>query len=668
MQILLTLLMGIVFIIISWFVFYAIGFGILNLSKKRLEDSEMITLSASLGIVIFVLIAILFGLLHLRWLVSPLIAILIFYIVIKNKFQITAPWKIFIRDKKLLLLIFLGIIIQGFINFPSGYLYKEGLKFWSSQGHDGLWHVASMESIIKSFPPTNPGFSNELIYNYHYLVDVLMGEFARIFPFFSTLDLYFRFFPVLFPFLIGVSIFSFVSRWQNPAIGYWAVFFTYFAGSFGYVVTFFKNNNLFGGETAFWVAQQHTIIGNPPHAISHVLLISFLLSLLIFIKEKRAFFFLITFIIASLLSGFKVSGGFVLLVGLAVGALVDFLVNRKISLFILTSFLGLTNFITFKLMTKGAESFLIFLPWWFVRTMVVDKLGWMDLELRRQHYLSKGTWHANLRVVQLELEAFLIFLIGNLGMRILGFYEILKKIFSRKVFIDPFEVILLTIMLTGFMVPMLFVQKGIIYNIIQFMQYFLLIFGFYAAVSLYKLQNFIKKGLVRRVFLVLVIALAIPTSVGSLNEFYGSGRSALSYISNQEIEALKYLKEKSSADAVILTMPFNKYLKDKFTSQPWPIYAWYDTPYVAALTARASYLSSEHVTLLNYPDTEKRQENKKKFFEQTDFAWNRKFLEEEKIDYIYLAKGEIEKPIYAEENNLDVFFENDEIIIFKYEL
>ena len=112
-------------------------------------------------------------------------------------------------------------------------------------------------------------------------------------------------------------------------------------------------------------------------------------------------------------------------------------------------------------------------------------------------------------------------------------------------------------------------------------------------------------------------------------------------------------------------MPFNKYLKDKFDKQPRPIYAWYDTPYVSALSARASYLASEHVTLLNYPETAKRQENKEKFFSQSDFSWNRKFLEEEKIDYIYLAKREMEKPVNKEENNLDIFFENGEIIIFK---
>lgn len=661
-----TLLLGLIFIFLSWLTFYIIGFGILSSHKKNLEDWEIISLSFSLGIIIFVIGAVFFGLLNLRLLVLPILLFTVLYIIIRNKLAIIKPWRIFSKDKRLLSLVTLGILVQGFINFPSGMLYKDGLLFWSSQGHDGLWHVASMEQVKESFPPTNPGFSNELIYNYHYLVDVLMGEFARIFPIFSSLDLYFRFFPILFSFMIGISIFSFMSRWQNnPKIGYWGVFFTYFTGSFGYIVTYFKNGNLLGGETAFWVAQQHTIIGNPPHAISHSLLVSFLLSLLIFIKRKNIFWFLITFAVAATLAGFKVSGGFVMLVGLTAGATLDFLLNRKISLLILTAFLGLSNFATFKLMTRGAESFLIFLPWWFIRTMVVVKLDWIDLELRRQHYIAAGNWHATLRVIQLETTAFLIFVIGNLGMRILGFYEIFKKLISRKFFVSPFEIILFTIMLTGFIVPMIFVQKGIIYNIIQFMQYFLLIFGFYAAVSFYRLLNFLKNRFIKVIVAILVIAFSIPTAIGSLNEFYGPGRTALSKISHSEIGALTYLRENSNSNSVVLTKPFNKYLKDKFDKQPWPIYAWYDTPYVSAISARSSYLASEHAILLDYPGTKQRLDEKGKFFSQIDFSWNKQFLDQAKIDYVYIAKGELEKPIDKGQNNLDIFFENDEIIIFK---
>ncbi len=663
-----TFLFFLLFIVISIPVLYIPGFGILSKAKKQLEDQETITLSLSLGIVIFVLTAFILAFLNVRYLLLPIIIIANLLIFQKNGLEIFSSWKIFITNKTLLTLIIIGILTQGFINFPSGYLYKDSLHFWSSQGHDGLWHIATMEIIKKSLPPQNPTFSGESLYNYHYLVDVLMGEFARIFPFFSTLDMYFRFFPVIFSFLIGMSVFAFVSRWQNnKRIGYLAIFFTYFVGSFGYIVTFMRSGNIFGGETVFWAAQENTLLGNPPHAISHGLLAAFFLSFLIYTKERNVMWVIITFLIGSILAGFKVSGGFVMLVGLSVASLIDFINKRNFLTLLLFLSLSLSNLLTFKSMTSNGSSFLMFLPWWFVRTMVVDRLGWVDLELRRQHYLSKGTWNATLRVIQLETIAFAIFIIGNLGMRVLGIVEmVIKFIKNKSEFIrDPIDAMLMVTMLTGLIVPLFYVQKGLIYNNIQFMQYFLFVFGFFGAISTYKILVNRKSRVLRVVIFLLISALALPTVIGNLVELYGPGKSPLAEISNSEINALKYLKENTKNDSIILTPPFNPYLKDKFKSQPKPIYAWYDTPYVSALTGRYSYLASEHVTLLFYPQTDQRINNKKKFFEQSDIAWNKQFLKDEKINYIYLSKNELSNPLDLQKNNLEIFFENKDTMILK---
>lgn len=662
-----TLIFFLLFLVLSTAVLFIPGFGSLARYRKQLAGAEVITLSLALGIVLFVAVATILALLNLRYLMLPLVLAVNLFVISKYRLDVFTPWKIF-RNKTLLILIVIGILTSGFINFPSGYLYKDGLHFWSSQGHDGLWHVASMEAIKQSIPPQNPGFSAEPLYNYHYLVDVLMGEFARIFPFFSSLDLYFRFFPVIFSLLIGISVFAFVTRWQsNKRIGYLAIFFTYFIGSFGYIVTFIKNGNIFGGETAFWAAQQNTLLGNPPHAISHGLLAAFFLSFLIYLKERNIGWVIISFLIGSMLAGFKVSGGFVMLTGLGVASLIDFINKRKPLTLILAFLLGLSNLLTFKSMTSNGSSFLIFLPWWFIRTMVVDKLGWVDLELRRQFYLSRGTWHANLRVIQLEAIAFGIFLAGNLGMRIIGIIELIRKFILSKgaFFKEPIEIMLIVTMLTGLIVPLLFVQKGLIYNNIQFMQYFLFIFGFFGAITVYRILTHLKNQLMRLIIIGLLVILSVPTVIGNLVELYGPGRTPLAKIGTSELIALKYLKDNSKTDAIILTPPFNPYLKDKFKSRPLPIYAWYDTPYVSAMTGKYSYLASEHVTLLFYPSTDERIKNKKKFFEQSDFSWNRQFLKNERINYIYAAKDELVKLLDTDKNNLEIFFENNATIIYK---
>lgn len=666
MQILFLLFNLIIFLIISFFIFYALGFLIIQKSRMKLEKAEIIALSMSLGIVSFVLLAGLLGVLQIRFLMIPVLFILSLFTIIKFKFALFSPWGIFLKDKILACLIFLGILIQGFINFPSGFLYKEGLYFWSSQGHDGIWHVLLMEEIKKNFPPQNPIFAGEPLYNYHYLVDILMGEFYRIFPNFTSLDLYFRFFPIIFSFLIGISVFAFVSRWKNNIkIGYWAIFFTYFTGSFGYIIKFIKDGSIFGGETAFWASQINTIIGNPPHAIAISLLTSFFLSFYLYLQERNKYWFIISFVLASVLAGFKVSAGVVLLIGLGFSAMIDLIFNRRFSTIILCILLGISNFITIKIMTKGAEGFLMFLPWWFIRTMVVAKLDWMDLEFRRQHYLAQGTLKANLRVIQLELEAFLIFLIGNMGMRILGFYEIGREVFTQRLSIlkNQFEVLLLIAMLTGFIIPLLFVQRGIIYNNIQFMQYFLLISGFYTAIATYRIINSIKNKLIIFVFMIILICLSLPTVIGNLVEFYG--KPPLSKITKEELIALNYLKKNSSSKDVILTAPFNKYLYTKYESQPFPIYAWYSTGYIPALSSRYTYLTSEEQALItNYP-MEERRKKMKIFFEQKDLEFNNKFLKDENIKLIYLNKDELDKSFDTTGLPLDIFFENNKVVVYK---
>lgn len=659
--------MLILFLSLSWFIFYSLGFAIISRKKKDLEDQEIIFLASSLGMAMFVGVVVFLGLTNLRWLLLPLVLATGIYNLVKYQKALLIPWKIFFRSKTLVLLIILGILVQGFINFPSGFHYPEGLLFWSSQGHDGLWHVSLMEEIRKNFPPQNPIFSGEKLLNYHFLVDVLMGEIYRIFPFFSPLDLYFRFFPVVFSFLFGLGVFSFVKRWQNSqATGYLAVFFTYFTGSFGYFVTFFRNKNLFGGETVFWASQENTLLGNPPHAIAHIFLVAILLCLLLYFQKRQIFWLIVTFILGSLLAGFKVSGGLIMLLGVGAAAAVDLIFFRKWHSMLLAVALGISNFITFKAMTsKEAASFLMFLPWWFIRTMVVDKLDWIDLEHRRQHYLSKGTWHANLRVLQLEVTAFLIFLAGNLGMRILGFFSLIKDGLKGKLIKSPIDAMLFVLLLTGILMVTIFVQKGIIYNNIQFIQYSLLIMGFYAAVTTYQLLFLFKKKIFKIGILVIIVLLSVPTVIGNLNEFYGPGRKPLAIISNQQLEALNFLKRQSLEDEIILTVPFNKYLKDRFDTEPRPIQVWYSTPYVSALTGRPTYLAAEEQALITGYPFEERLEKMKKFFAQQDFEANKRFLREESIKYIYVAKLELNKPLLAEENNLEVIFNNDEVIIYR---
>lgn len=663
LQLINTLLMGALFLIIYFGVIYPAGYLIVRKFNKLLKPVEVFGLSMAISIALFIGIAILFGILKIRFLVLPLVVGITLATYWKYGFPVIDSVFAVFKNKILFLLSVVAIIVQGIINFPSGYLYGNGYQFWSSQGNDGLWHVAVMEEIKKSMPIENPIYYGEKLYNYHYLTDVFMGEFARLFPSFTSLDLYFRYFPIVFSLLISIGAYAFVSRWsKSESAGYWAIFFSSLSGGFGYIVTLIKEGRLFAGETIFWAAQGNTIIGNPPHAVAYGLLAMFLLTVAIYLETRKKEILILAVLTGSFVAGFKVSGGFILSAGIIAGGLFDFLIHRKKEMVFIPVIVGLMNFITLKLMTKGADSFLVFEPWWFVRTTIVadGRVGIIDMELRRQHYLSLGTLKATLRVIELEVEAFLMFFVGNMSTRIIGFFLIFANGFKGvgKFFKDTMNIILITSALAGLGIVLLFVQKGIAYNLIQFFQYSILIMGFLSAAAMPIIIGKIKPKIFKIIFSLLIVLISIPTVIGNVVEFYGKGRSALALVSNSEIEALEYLRSTTQKDSVILTYPFDGNAHYGYKEQPWPISVWYSTAYVSALSSRRTYFSNEgQVDILGIPIKERREEVLA-FFNDPEID-RKQYLNEKGIDYVYVLKKDFPKQL-----DLEIYYESRDVIIY----
>ncbi len=662
-QMILTVLNGFFFLIATVFFIYLPGYFLIKKFIKNINCFESISLSFISGIFIIIFNSIVFGYLNLSFLNPIILFILSIGVIKKYKLEPFLEFKNLVKDKWLLLIVILGIILQGLINFPSGFLYKEGLLFWSSQGHDGLWHVALMEEIKRVFPPQNPLFHDHPLQNYHFASDLFMGEFYRIFNFFNPLDLYFRYYPILFSFMIGISAFSFALRKWNRKAAYWSAFFVYMAGGFGFIYLLMKGQFPLGGETLFWASQSNTILGNPPHTLGIIILSNILILLGLLERSVKNTHLIFIGIFGLALAVFKVSSGAVLVAGLLGMGMYEFIFKRNLIYLILGIFLGLTNFIFLKLISPTAESFLILLPLWFPRTMMVARLENVDWELRRQHYIWVGGIKGFLRQLSLEAQAIIIFILGNTGSRIIGLIGIFKQIKNIKLS-DTF---MFSGMIASLGVIFLFVQKGITFNLIQFMQIYFHFLAFYAGFSVYLILKFFKSKKIKIMIAIIIIALTIPTSVGNLFEFYGSPPNAI--ISNEEIEAFNWLKTNTPKDSLILTKPFQGNSQYLYNSHPYPIYAWYSTPYVTIFSNRNVYLSGEEqleITGYNYLQD---REKINKFFFEDNFSYNKGLLEELGIDYIYLHKDELQIPdpfeLEEKENNINLVFENQDSLIYE---
>lgn len=629
----------IAFLIVSLFLFTFPGIGIIRLLKIKFPGFiDKYVISTAFGFCLFTLIVYLLSFLHIRNLVWIFILLGVLE-VIKNIFcypQLLKKIKQKIFSKFSLILL-IGCIGMVSVNGASGLNYPGGLLFWSAHGHDGIWHIALVEQMkMENFPFTNPEYAGHKLQNYHFFIDLAMSEISRIF-YFSPFDLYFRMLPVLLSGLLGLLCFSFVRRWSGNYIsGLWSMVFVYFLGNFGFVVTLLRNGNL-NGESVFWMPQLFSVQGNLPQAGAVIIMAALAYCMLAFLRDKERKYLLPIIILGSSLVEFKVYAGIVFTGALFLVGVYELVLKKNlwtIGLFILTlipaGLVALPN-------ASGAGDYLIFQPWWFVRTMVVasDKLNWMDLELKRQTYLYE---HNYKRVVQVELTAFLIYFIGNLGVRIIGLLQGVKMLLVRKIFRDSFDLFFLSVIVFSFGIPMLFLQKGVAYNIIQTSQYALLFLSFLSAYTLGEVFTKVRKKVLLFFLSLAVILLGMPTQIGLLWGFYAHLPNTV--IQNSQIEALTFLKDKSLSKDIILTGFYDKYQKDKYNSLPLPINIWSDTGYVSAISSRRTLIADqEQLQIMGY-DADKLFEQRREIFASKDYKAVNDFLRKYKINFVYLEKGE----------------------------
>ncbi len=671
MMILEQLFLGVLFMVVTLFTFSLPGY--LLLQKLRLKNIPLIdqyVLSSVVGIVLFTLSAYILAAFHVRFLMWIFPAIGIFTFYSSRKILRTSLPSLQFKALPFWFYLVMGVGMLGqlAINVPSGLNYGDGVYFWSSHGHDGVWHLALMEEFHKNiFPFQNPEFAGHTLQNYHFFVDLLMSEISRLFGF-SNLDLYFRQFPLLFSLLLGLSSFAFIRLWsKNLSGGIWGMFFIYFCGSFGYFFTIPRQHNL-AGEALFWVTQTQSVIGNPPHMAAFIVLTTFLYCFYHYCRFSSWRYFLLLTLLGGAVIEFKVYAGLLILGGLLTVGVMQLLLKRDPKLLLLFLSTFLLAFGIYFPNSASSQDFIVWQPWWFIRTMVVapDRLDWLELELRRQTYLSEHNWK---RVIYVESIAFFIFMIGNLGMRVIGFWTMIRFL-KKDFFSQYFNLFFLAITMASFFIPVFFVQKGVAWNAIQFNQYFLLLMGFVAAMTVTSLLSSLNRKSPKIVVIIVLILLSIPTQLGVLLQFYT--HPPLSKISENELEALNYLKNHSSSADVILTGAFNGYAAAQFSSSPIPIYAWYETGYVSAFTGRHTFLADqEQLDIMGYHPEALAEERKLIFpdivpsvhiSKGADYINN--YLKTKKIDYIYLV---YDQRLNAPDSDLDIdlIFKNNDARIYK---
>ncbi|HEY5601085.1 MAG TPA: hypothetical protein VIK81_03265, partial [Patescibacteria group bacterium] len=367
------------FTLFSLLFFVLPGVFVLNFLKINLSKINRLVLGTILGIVIFTLLNYLFSWIKLTLVANLIIVLLGIYQLFLSRGNFKIPKIDFnLRLVIIFLLILAGSASQLATVVKSGLVYDFGFGFWGPNGHDAIWHLSLIENLAGNFPPQNSILAGEPLTNYHYFYDLLLAK-AKVLTGISANDLYFRFFPLVLSLLLGLTTFKLTKKMSGSFVAsILATFLIYFGGSWGWVVSYFRNGD-FGGESMFWANQSISYLLNPPFAISVVIFLAGLMLFKTYIDEKDNRLIIPISILWGSLIEFKAYAGVLVLGSLLIITFWEILKHQKTFYLKLLIPSGLISLIVFLPNNFGSTNLFVFEPFWFVNTMAQyqDRLNWV---------------------------------------------------------------------------------------------------------------------------------------------------------------------------------------------------------------------------------------------------------------------------------------------------
>ncbi len=546
----------------------AFGLWLLQKFSLKINCLEKILLSVALSLAFHSLIFFLLGQLigpkiyYLSVLTTliGLAKIRQLFSVIKQLVQTAARHKILTGLAMLAVVSLYSTIAFSWIKVNGDLLFQAG------QLHDSVWHIALINQLQQAIPPQHPSDFTLVVTNYHYFYDLIIAAMGKVFSL-NVPTLYFQFFPLILSSLLAGSALALGKRLGGLISAAYLLLLTFFAGSFAYFIPLFLPDHSWH-DSSFWVSQTFGMMINPQNILTFALTYLVLL-LLLFALEKRKKMtvglqlLLILLITASL--GIK-SYAFVIFVLLYGSYLLLKLIQLKSwQPFLWGAIFSVTALPFIRLLIDFSSSSFIYEPLWFIDTMVEspDRLNHLIWKFQEDHFRFKGSWY---RVWFLKGKQLLIFFTGNLGIRMFALALIPLAAF-KKIKLSAIHCLILIGFLFSAVFPLFFIQRGIVWNSIQFWYYALIFANIFTALVFRQIHQQIKnsfnsklaKNIVLTVFFLVISMLALPTviSVAKIKYF------EYERIPQKELELLSTIH---SSDRVIIDPRMEQYFQTSLVS------------------------------------------------------------------------------------------------------
>lgn len=618
------------FLTISFWLYLAIFFiavffaffipGDLLIKKYNLSIFQRLVLGTGIGIVLWGWQGFVFGYLGLRFLSY-------FYIIFALLLWIKFQGKIFLKiiisksffrnlDWIVAFLIILGIGIQLSSVWFNGVYLREGLFFCCGNLPDSILHTALTSQIVKNFPPFEPGMYGEIVRNYHYWGNLIIGELIRVFhlPLIQTQNQYAM---LLISALLGLSsvVFGQISGLGRNFYR-WLVFFLYFGGDLIFLLVSAMRREINFQMSS--IEDGVKFLVNPPRAISIVILFVGLSLFLVWLKKKNFSLGLLTVFVLTSTIGFKVYTGFFVLIGLF-GLLIFFAIRKKFQFSILFFIAILISGIIYFPVNKDAGG-LYFTGLSLFQNFIVQPWMMLDrLELARRVYMDNRSW---LRVAQYEVIFATIFIVTVFGTKLLGLLQTRKSL-SRLP--TELHIFLISGIVVSAILGLFFQQYTGGANTFNFLVSVFIIGSIYTALAcsywVSKLHRYIKIPLIILIVILTVIRVSQTAYVNIQSIQTKRGFN----IDNNELNGIQYLRDKTETDSLIL-VDYRAFKIDM------------ESPYISFLADRPMFLSGFKESLTTHGvDFSHRKKVADTILTSHSPKEIRENLLEHKIDYIYLS-------------------------------
>lgn len=357
---------------------------------------------------------------------------------------------------------------------------------------DAFWHLALMKFLARAVPPENPVVAGEVLRGYHYFTDLFMAGVHKS----SNLSLELLSFwlaPVLLAGLWAASAWNFFrSVLGSQKFAKAATTLLVLGSGFHWLAGWFfpQAGKL---ESVFWLDQPTN------YALNLQLLLSLgLLPLIAWLLMEKKLRWIALVILTGALAGIKVYAAVLVIPALLFASFIEWRKTRD-QLLAASAVGGGALAAAILASSPSLLGFPFFwAPGWFIRSLYEagDRLNYPTWEIHRQLFGQTKNWP---RLGIHWLTGITTFFVGNFGTKLIGLWWLPKRALSSRV--DIFFAFLL---LGSVLAPMLFLQKGIVWNSVQFLHYAQLPLVYFLATGL---QKWGRKGIF---VLVTAVLLSLP--------------------------------------------------------------------------------------------------------------------------------------------------------------